>query len=386
MHHYQFIDQPQALKATIQSLIREECYALDTEFHREQTYFPKLALLQLAWGDQIALIDPLAVNLEPLAELMASDSVAVLHAARQDFEALQQACGELPRNFFDTQLAAGFLGYSTPSLALLHQQELGVTLAKASRMTDWLKRPLEDNQLQYAAADVAHLLEIYHRFNAQLRALNRQSWVETEIEEMRKQSNRCRDPNEAWTKIKEARQLKRQSLAVARSVAAWREQMAARLDRPPRYILPDLAVVSIAQSKPSTPQMLSHIRGVDPGMVKGSRGTQIIAAVKSGIASDWHPPHPPKRKVERKDHRSAVALATAWIHQVAKDERLDKTLLATRNDIEAFVREDPNSRLEHSWRSKLLGEPLRRLIRGEVALCCEQSSVVMEARSRQPLT
>ncbi len=386
MHKYQFIDNSQALVATIQSLSNEKCYALDTEFHREQSYFPKLALVQVAWGDQIALIDPLAVNLEPLGELMASDAVAVMHAARQDFEVLQQACRALPQNFFDTQIAAGFLGYSSPSLALLHQQELGINLAKANRLTDWLKRPLEVSQLQYAAADVAYLLEIHQRFTAQLQTLKRQSWVEAEFEEMRKRSFVHRDPNEAWTKIKEARQLKRQSLAVARSLAAWREQTAAQLDRPPRYVLPDLALLAIAQTKPSTPRMLSHTRGVEQGMVKGNKGDQIIAAVKAGLASRWNPPASPKRKAEHKDHRSAVALATAWIHQVAKDEKLDKTLLATRKDVEAFVRDDPSSRLNHSWRAQLLGEPLKRLIRGESALCCEQDSVVMEKRSRQPLT
>jgi len=117
-------------------------YALDTEFHRERTYWPKVALLQIAWQDDLVLIDPLEVDLAPMRELMESDSLAVLHAASQDLEVLELACGAVPRRLFDTQVAAGFLGMSTPSLASLHERELGVSLPKANRLTDWLERPL----------------------------------------------------------------------------------------------------------------------------------------------------------------------------------------------------------------------------------------------------
>ena len=214
MPDYRIIDSVEELQATVEALSRTERYALDTEFHREQSYWPKVALVQIAWDDRIVLIDPLAVDLEPLKALMACDALAVIHAARQDLEILDLACGAIPARLFDTQIAAGFLGLSTPSLAFLHERELGVTLAKGSRFTDWLKRPLGASQLEYAASDVARLLELHDRLVSKLNDRGRLSWVQAECELMRSRDLAPRDPDEAWSRIKEARHLKGRPLAV----------------------------------------------------------------------------------------------------------------------------------------------------------------------------
>jgi len=383
MLDYRIIDTADDLQATVDVLSRTDRYALDTEFHREQSYWPKVALVQIAWDDQIVLIDPLAVDLKPLKALMACDSLAVMHAARQDLEILDLACGAIPARLFDTQIAAGFLGLSTPSLAYLHERELGVPLAKGSRFTDWLKRPLGTAQLDYAASDVARLLEIHDLLVSKLEARDRLSWAHAECEIMRSRDLTPRDPNEAWSRIKEARHLKGRPLAVARSLAAWRERRAATLNQPVRFVLSDLAVASIAQAMPTNQDALSRIRGIDRGLAKGRHGAEVLKAVKEGLESGWRPPKNPKRNADAKDYRPAVTLASAWISQVARVKEIDPALLATRADVEAFLRGDDDPRLAQGWRAELVGNHIRRLVDGDASLAFDKDIVVLEQRSNQ---
>ena len=167
---FRWIDRQGDLDDLVAILADEPRYALDTEFHRERTYYPKLALVQVAWrtpqGQQLALIDPLAVDVTPFAKLFESDSLCVIHAAQQDLDVLTHAVGSVPDKMFDTQLAAGFVGYGTPSLVSLLQGEIGVSPPKGDRLTDWLWRPLSDSQRQYAAVDVEYLLEVHERLVA----------------------------------------------------------------------------------------------------------------------------------------------------------------------------------------------------------------------------
>ena len=169
----------------------------------------------------------------------------MLHAASQDLEVFMHWADAVPKKIFDTQLAAGFTGLSTPSLASLHDKVLHISLPKTSRLTDWLARPLTDDQLNYAASDVAHLLELFEHIRADLIERGRLEWAETECEQLRLVPRGQRDPDEAWRRIKAVRQLKGGALGVARAIAAWRENRAAELDQPVRFILSDLALVGV---------------------------------------------------------------------------------------------------------------------------------------------
>ncbi len=380
-----YIDTDRGLLDVIAVLCDEPRYALDTEFHRERTYWPKLALLQIAWQDGLVLIDPLAIDMQPLAKLMQSDALAVLHACTQDLEVLEQACGEIPKRLFDTQVAAGFLGLSTPSLAALHERELGVHLAKTNRLTDWLRRPLKPDQLEYAASDVARLLELHDRIVAQLEERSRLQWAQDECEIVRTRPHGPRPPDEAWLRIKEARHLRGRTLSVARSVAAWRERRAAEIDQPARFVVADMAVVSIAQAAPDSVDSLAQIRGVDKGMARGSLGRQIIDAVAEGVELNWTPPRSTNRRDQSRELRPAVALVAAWVNQIARDTHLDPALLATRADVEALVRGDSDARLAFGWRADIAGEPIKRLVSGDAALAFDHGVVVLEDRSRRPL-
>jgi len=374
------------LDEVVASLLDAPEYAVDTEFHRERTYFPTVALVQIKWGDEIALVDPLAVDLAPLAPVLAGPGLAVMHAASQDLEVLQRACGVVPSRLFDTQLAAGFLGFATPSLASLAERILGIELPKASRLTDWLRRPLGDDQQRYAAADVAHLLELTSRLRGELAAVGRLTWAEEECEELRSRGWGPPDPEDAWLRLKEGRALKGKARGVAREVAAWRERRAAETDQPVRHVLSDLAIVGIATNPPRTTEQLRRVRGIDDRFVRGQLGDQLLAAVERGRARP-DDPRPPRREEVDRDQRPAVALVSAWLSQLGRDLRIDPMLLATRADLGAFLTGDPNARLAMGWRRDLLGDPVRRLLAGEFALAFDgNGGLELERRSGEPVT
>ena len=364
---YRWIDTDQAVAEYVGLLLSEPRYAMDTEFHRERTYFPKLALVQIAGAGEIVLIDPLACDLSPLKELFASDCLAVLHAAQQDLDVLTHAVGAVPEHMFDTQLAAGFLGYSTPSLVSLLQAELRVTAAKGDRLTDWLRRPLSADQRDYAASDVAYLLQLHDQLLAKLQVDGRVDWAADACEELRTRPVSGTDPYQAWTRLKDVRVLKPRARGVARALAAWRERRAMSIDAPVRQVLPDLAILGISQKQPRTIDELSQSRGVDDRHTRGVIAKDILAAVEEGIANEVALPAAEGEELER-SLRPAVALVSAWVSEVARQQRIDTSLLATRHDLVAFLRGDADARLASGWRGEFLGEGIRRLVAGKAAL------------------
>jgi ribonuclease D len=382
---YRIVSTAEGLSEVIAALRDEPAYALDTEFHREKTYFPKLALVQISWAGDLVLLDPLAVDLAPFAEILDSDTIAVLHAADQDLEILELVCGTIPRRLFDTQVAAGFVGMSTPSLASLYERMVDVRVGKADRLTDWLQRPLTRDQLVYAANDVLHLLEVRDLLCRDLESRGRLEWALDECEIQRTRGRGQRDPDEAWRKIKEARQLKGQARSVARAVAAWRERRAASLDIPVRYVLSDIAVVGIAQRPPRNKGDLERIRGFDRGLREDAQKDLLLAVARGIDEPAPKSDEPPQGALDR-DLRPAVALISAWIAQISRDLELDSALLATRGDLESFLREDPLSRLSSGWRAEIVGLPIQRLLRGEAAVAfAGDGELVIEERSHQPL-
>ncbi|CAN5723832.1 ribonuclease D [soil metagenome] len=386
MTAFRWVDDAAALRIVIAELADQPVYAVDTEFHRERTYFPRLALVQLGWAGEIALVDPLAVDLAPFRQVLEGDAVVVMHAASQDLEVLELACGTVPRRLFDTQVAAGFLGHSTPSLAALHERLLGLHLPKGDRLTDWLHRPLCDEQLTYAASDVAHLLELHRRLVADLGRLGRLQWAEDECELVRRRAYDQRDPDEAWRKIKEVRQLRGAAGGIARSIAAWRERRAAEVDQPVRFVLPDLAVVGIAQRPPRNAGDLKKVRGLDGRHLRDGVSAQILTAVEEGRHRPADEPSAAVTGDVDRHLRPAIGLVSAWISQLARDLKLDTSLLATRSDIEALLRGDEGARLGVGWRADVVGEPIRRLVEGDAALAFDgRGSLSIETRSRQPL-
>jgi len=366
--NHRWVDTQTDFDALIDHLCTEPRYALDTEFHRERTYFPKLALMQFATDDrQTTLVDPLAVDLSSLRRLFASDAVAVLHAAQQDLDVLTHSCGAVPAKLYDTQLASGFLGYSTPSLVALLMGELKVVAAKGDRLTDWLRRPLSDEQLLYAAADVDHLLALQDLLDVQIAELGRSQWVAEACEELRQRPVSGTDPSQAWLRIKDVRMLKPRARGVARAVSEWRERRAMSVDVPVRQILPDLAVLGIAQRQPKNAHDLVQARGVEERHSRGNLGKEILDAVADGQRSDIELPAPDGEELDRA-LRPAVALVSAWMADLARKQRVDTSLLATRADLVALLRGDADARLLSGWRAELVGDDIQRLVQGKAGL------------------
>lgn len=375
------------LDDVVANLLAHDRYAVDTEFHRERTYYPKVALVQVLWpGGEPVLIDPLAVSLEPLAAVFDGPGTAVMHAAQQDLEVTDLETGTIPSHLFDTQIAAGFVGMASPSLSAVHERFLGKRLPKGDRLTDWLARPLTDGQVAYAAADVADLLDVHKLLCDELRDSDRLVWAEQECETFRLRGRPSRDPVDAWLKIKDVRHLRGKNLAVAQAVAEWRERRASEIDQPVRFVLPDLAVVALAQKKPTTVAKLRDIRGLDDRHLKGKVKEMIIEVIAEGKEREPRPLQAPARSSTLRDLRPAVTLVSAWVSQLSKELSLDPALLASRNDIEAFVRGDADARLTSGWRQQLAGQPIERLINGDAALAFNGSNgLVLEERSHRPV-
>ena len=386
----QLVDDQRALDevvAAVRALPAEAGYALDTEFHRERTYWPRLALIQLAWDDELVLIDPLAVDVAGLAEVLAGPAMFVAHAADQDLEVLEQACGAVPTRLFDTQVAAGFLGLVSPSLASLAEKLLGLRLLKGDRLTDWSRRPLTADQQDYAAADVAHLLEIAAVLRTKLEELGRLEWAEQECDALLRRPRGNHDPDTAWWRLRDSRSLRGASRGVAQAVAAWRERRARDTDVPPRFVLSDLALLAIAHKPPRDLQALSEVRGIDGRNARGRLGEELLAAVREGAKLDGDALRAPKPEEVDRHLRPAVALAAAWVSQLGREEAIDPALLATRSDLIALLRGDEDCRLATGWRAQLVGEPVRRLVAGQAALAFDgRGGLVLEARSHKPFT
>ncbi len=361
-------------------------YAIDTEFHRERTYFPQVALIQLRWEDEIVLIDPLELDLTPLAKLLDSDATCIVHAGVQDLEVLDLSCGSIPNKLFDTQIAAGFVGVPTASLSSLLDRYLGFSLPKGDRLTDWLRRPLTDDQLRYAASDVEHLFELTDILSEQLDDLNRTEWAVEECTLLKGRPRNRRVPEEAILRIKEARSLKGQTYRVATAVAAWRERRAAEANTPVRQVLSDLGVVAVAQQAPTSVSQLKSLRGVEGRHLRDGADGEILTSVQVGLRMTQEEPSV-KRSPELPRHlRPVVTLVTAWIAQLARDHKLDPALLATRADVEALLKQDPSCRLTTGWRQDLVGKPISQLVNGDAAVAFDgDGHLVLEARSHTSL-
>jgi ribonuclease D len=387
----QLVTDPAGLDRLIHRLLAAERYALDTEFHRERTYWPRLALVQVAWppSDEgpagVALVDPLAVDVAPLAAVLGGGPIMVAHAAEQDLEVLERACGRVPAQLFDTQIAAGFVGHGSSSLSALSEAFLGLSVTKGDRLTDWRRRPLTESQLAYAAADVENLLDLADAIGASLDEVGRRAWADEESAALLARPHGSGDPDRAWWKLRDARQLRGPSRGVAQEVAAWRERRAQVVDLPVRTVLPDLALQAIAHRPPTTIDAIGHVRGMEGRRLRPEVAKDVLAAVGRGIALPPGDLRPPPADDVPKEMRAAVALVMAWIAQLARDERIDAALLATRGDLASYLRGDPTSRLAGGWRSVMVAEPIKALVEGRAVLAFDGAGhLVLEERSGRP--
>lgn len=365
----------------VDELVDAGAYALDTEFHRERTYVPRLALVQVATKNRIALVDPLAVDVAGMKRAFESSTTCTIHAGSQDLEILETVCGEVPQRIFDTQIAALFSGYRATSLAKLVDDLLEVQLDKSAQLTDWTRRPLPEAEQRYAASDVAHLLDLRDVLIARLEEEDRLSWAEEEFERLRQRDRSRPDPETLWWKLRGKSKLRGKARGVAQELASWREQVAERENRPPRTILSDMALLSLAHRPARDIRDLRGVRNLDPKRFKHT--DDLLNAIGRGLELPAHQLRLPPRKPENLPQVDGViTLCLAWLSQRAREERIDMSVLGTRDDVTELVLRQ-RSRLTKGWRQTLVGHELESIIDGRAALCVNGTKLELLDRASQ---
>jgi ribonuclease D len=378
--NFDWITDQAEFDALVDELCETGAYALDTEFHRERTYLPQLAVVQLATLGRIALVDALAVDVHALGRTFDTDAVCVMHAGSQDLEILELETGTVPKRMFDTQIAALFCGYRTSSLGKLVEGFLGVQLDKSAQLTDWTRRPLPDADLRYAASDVAHLLELRDTLIGRLEERGRLAWAEEEIERLRSKDRSPPDADTLWWKLRGKTKLHGRARGVAQELAAWRDQVAKKQNRPPRTVLSDMALLALAQRPARNVEQLRGVRNLDLRRFKQT--DQLLAAIQRGAELRKDAVRlPPKKPDNLPNVDGVIALCLAWLAQRAGEEGLDMSVLGTRDDMTSLVLHQP-SRLSNGWRDTLVGGELRAIIDGTAAL--RVNGVALELLDRVP--
>ncbi len=353
-------------EALVEELTAADAYGLDAEFHGETSYYPRLAVLQVATPTRAAVVDATLVDVSPLRPVLEGPALMVAHAGEQDLQVLLRATGAIPARMLDTQIAAGFLGFGSPSLAKLVSDLLGIRLEKGARMSDWFKRPLTPEQITYAAADVLHLLDLRAVIEERLAAAGRLEWAYEECERHR----RVRQPDVdiVWWRVKGFRQLRGKSRGVAQELAAWRERAAMAADKPARRVLADEALMLLAEKPPRSVREMPTSRLFDGRRLSQETLDGLMAAVARGL--DLPPGGlrlPPDTDIPP-NMQPLATLLTAWVAQQSRDLSIDGSLIATRADIEALLRRVPDSRLEVGWRAELVGGTVGRIVAGRAAV------------------
>lgn len=355
------------LQALVSRALKTDSVALDTEFIWERTYYPQLGLIQIALSnDDCHLIDPTTItDLSPLGELLASPKVIkILHDAPQDLAILHKATGATPQNIFDTRLAAGFCGLSsTLSLGNLIEELLEITLLKTETRTNWLQRPLNEKQIQYALDDVRYMRAARVVLLTRVYSPEVLSYLEEELKNFHTSLSYQGVSDETrYTKVKGAGSLSIQSLAILRELASWREQKARNSDRPRGHIIPDTVLIAIARNKHTTAQDIAENSGISAKACKRYQD-EIIQCVQKGLDCN-KADLPDSLKAPRLTEKNKEDLEklSKMIKLKSDTKGMDPALLGNSSDLKYFVKnlgipeKLKTARLNIGWRQKFLSE------------------------------
>lgn len=383
------VENNEQLAAFLAELTDVPYVTLDTEFLRDQTYYPKLCLIQMAAparGDTPGaegIIDPLApgLDLTPFYDFIKRpEIVKVLHAARQDIEIFYLQGGVLPHPLFDTQVAAMVCGFGdAASYETLARRLAHVEIDKSARFTDWSRRPLSNRQLEYALADVTHLRVIYEKLSAQLKKTGRTSWVAEEVSALQDPSLYRIEPEVAWKRLKPRTSNKR-FLAMLAAIAAWREREAQARDIPRGRVLKDEALTEIAAHPPESGEALERVRAVPKGFAGSRMGKGLVEAIEAG--RNGEPPEgfvgtaPSRRR--RDPSPAAIDLLKTLLRLRAEAAGVAPRLIANAEDIERLAAHDDEGVAALSgWRAEVFGNDAKLLRKGDLAIALENGEAVI---------
>ena len=380
---YEYIDSNAGLTRFCARIGEASYCVVDTEFIRESTYYPELALIQIASGDQLACIDPLAITeFGPLAELLVKpDLLKVFHSSSQDLEILYQKFGEVPTPVFDTQLAAAVLGYNYQiSYADLVQQITGVSLDKKHTRANWLRRPLSLDELDYAMDDVRHLMPVYEALNQKLDSTRRSSWIEKDLRAMSDPENYQVDKSQLWRRLKGVLKLKDEKLQIASDLCRWREDLAQQQNRPRRWIAKDDALVEIARQKPEDFEALARIPELSEKTARrhGDELLKIVVHAETLDSTQW-PQHDKSGSLTKQQLALGDCLI-ALCRKIADQNQIALATLATRKDIDNLILNQKSSRLAQGWRFSMAGEQLLEFIHGQSAISVDNEELKLDPK------
>jgi ribonuclease D len=377
-HAIQTIETPAQLAKLCERISSSAHVGLDTEFHTERTYSPRLMVAQLAFDAGVAIVDPLALpNLRPLVEALTRITV-VGHALSSDLKIFADRFELVPADVFDTQVAAAFLGYGMQvSLADLVRDLERVRLAKSQTVSDWSTRPFTPKQLDYLVEDVAHLLPMHAKIAERLERAGRLSWALEECESLGVVERYRNDERRAYLRMPGAMRMSRRELAVLSEIVKLRDSIARSRDLPPKYIIPDDVVSGLATLRPKRQEELEQLRRLDAGARRSLGGAIVEAVARAEALPDDQLPERPQRPLGT-SRDTLASLMGVVVGEIARENELPPSLLVPRATLDRVAREIPADReaferaleLSH-WRLALVGEPLWRLVSGDVQVAIE---------------
>jgi len=369
------------LVSACQTLAQHDFICVDTEFHRETTYWPELCLIQASCPDYEIIIDPLAdgLDLSPFLDVLACPQrIKVFHAARQDIEIFNQLMGQPPAPIFDTQIAAMALGIGDSiSYENLVARILKRRLDKSSQFTDWKQRPLTQKQLVYALGDVTHLRDAYEKMSGRLDRLGRLDWIRAEMQTLEAPALYDLSPEHAWKRLK-LRKFHKDYIAVFAAVAGWREEQAQSLNKPRRRLLKDDAIQEIAEQRPLTEQAFDRLRAVPKGFIRSRQATGLMNRVRQATENpDAFAPKLPKRQQNPETPAGAPEMLKVLLKAVSDEADLVPRLIANASDLERIARgeRDEDIAALSGWRYELFGQKALALLSGKLALSFENGRV-----------
>jgi ribonuclease D len=377
----QYINTPDQLAKLCEQIKKEPWLALDTEFLREKTYYPKFCLLQIATPQWVACIDPIALpKLDELFDAIYNPAIVkVFHSCRQDLEIFYQLTGKLPSPIFDTQVAAPLLGFQdNPGYAMLVSSLLSINLNKAHTRADWSKRPLTEAQIEYAADDVIYLCQIYQIMVQKLTELGRIDWLKQDFAELENPALYTVAPEQAWFKIKGKNKLTGKQLSIIQTLAQWREKTAQSEDRPKSWLLRDELLFDMAKLQPETVEELANVRGINERAVNryGQELCQLITTAKNRPPLPLNEKDRPTKKTQQQE--AILDILTALVRIRAEENSLNPTILASRKDLEALLfNDDDECPILHGWRFTMAGRELIGLLKGKLLLGIESEKLVI---------
>jgi ribonuclease D len=351
------ITDREGLEGLAQRLLQAPAIALDTEFLRERTYRAELCLLQIADAQGALCVDPLLVpDLSPLHAALSGVSVKVLHACRQDIEVLLPTAGFVAP-VFDTQIAAALVGMPAQiGYAELVRRVTGRELSKAHTRTDWSRRPLSPEQLDYALDDVRYLLPIRAHLIEELTRLGRMPWLEQELAGLRNRADYAVAPEEAWLRIRSLKGLDADRARLAQLLAAWRERRADERNRPRGWILDDAVLRDIVIRVPRSLEELAALPDIQPGFIKHN-GAELLGLIEAAQMPAALPRHNSRAAPDA--HKTALVKKLSSVHQaVATELNLPPEILATRRDLEQLTEGRRDGAVMSGWRREVIGERL----------------------------